>query len=239
MLLEVTANAGQKVGTLIDLASDTNYITHRAARRLNLQNENITLVVHGVGGMAMKNKTRRYLLKVRVKTSRGTEKAHELVCYGLNEIANIHRVIKPEQLKKFFPEVNLGDLKRPESIELLISHREGRLAPQRLKVIGHLVLWEGPLGKMVGGAHPDLFEEVDMFAHRSETHFARSMRATAVKYQELTKTQEFIAETKGTVAHREFLDWWKWDSIGADCEPKCGGCRCGNCQPGGKEMTLS
>ncbi|GAA6087260.1 uncharacterized protein LOC115200694 [Tachysurus ichikawai] len=150
--------------------------------------------------MAVKVKTRRYLIKVRVKTSRGTEKAPELVCYGSNEIANIHRVIKPEQLKKFFPEVNLGDLKRPESIELLISHREGRLAPQRLKVIGDLVLWEGPLGKTVCGAHPDLFEEVDMVTHRSETHFARSMSATAVKYQELTKTQEFIAETKGTVA---------------------------------------
>lgn len=34
MLLEVTTNAGQKIGTLIDLASDTNYITYRAARRL-------------------------------------------------------------------------------------------------------------------------------------------------------------------------------------------------------------
>ncbi|XP_048872855.1 uncharacterized protein LOC125744737 [Brienomyrus brachyistius] len=31
MILEVTANAGQKIGTLIDLASDTNYITHEAA----------------------------------------------------------------------------------------------------------------------------------------------------------------------------------------------------------------
>lgn len=158
----------------------------------------------------MKVKTRRYLLRVRIKMPRGTERAHELVCYGLNEIANIHRVIKPEQLKKFFPEVSLGDLRRPESIELLISHREGRLAPQRVKVIGGLVLWESPLGKIVGGAHPDLFEEVDMAAHRSGTHFARSMRATAVKYQEITtKTQEFTAETKSTAARREFLDWWK------------------------------
>lgn len=33
MLLEVTTNPGQKIGTLIDLASDTNYITHIAARR--------------------------------------------------------------------------------------------------------------------------------------------------------------------------------------------------------------
>ncbi|XP_063042703.1 uncharacterized protein LOC134437168 [Engraulis encrasicolus] len=31
---------------------------------------------------------------------------------------------------------------------------------------------------MVGGAHPDLFEDVTMSAHTSGTHFARSMRAT-------------------------------------------------------------
>lgn len=59
MLLEVTTNAGQKIGTLVDLASDTNYITHRAARRLNLRSEKITLVVQGVRGMVIKVKTKR------------------------------------------------------------------------------------------------------------------------------------------------------------------------------------
>lgn len=43
MLIEVTANAGQKIGTLIDLASDTNYITHKAAKRLHLRSEEITV----------------------------------------------------------------------------------------------------------------------------------------------------------------------------------------------------
>lgn len=164
MLLEVTSNSGQKIGTLFDLASDTNYITHRAAERLRLRSEKITLVIHGVGGMAMKVDTKRYLLRVRVKTPRGTERAHELICYGLNEIADVHRVIKPEQLRKFFPEAELEDLKRPKRIELLISHREGRLAPQRVRVVGDLVLWDSPLGKTVGGAHPDLIEEVDVTA---------------------------------------------------------------------------
>lgn len=64
MLLNVTANAGQKIGTLIDLASDTNYITHSAANRLNLSGERITLVIHGVGGMKVCVKTKRYLLKL-------------------------------------------------------------------------------------------------------------------------------------------------------------------------------
>lgn len=239
MLLEVTTNAGEGIGTLIDLASDTNYITHRAARRLDLRSEKITLVVHGVGGMALKVKTRRYHLRVRVKTPRGTERAHELLCYGLEDIAKVQNPVTPEQLRRFFPNTNLDDLRRPEQVELLISHREGRLVPQRTKVVGDLVLWDGPLGKTVGGTHPDLFEKVDLAAHTSKTHFARSMRATAVKYQELCDTNGISAETRSTVANKEFLNWWKWDSIGAACEPKCGGCRCGNCQPGGKEMTLS
>lgn len=40
------------------------------------------------------------ILKVRVKTRRGTEKAHELTCYGLDELAKVHRVVKAEQLQK-------------------------------------------------------------------------------------------------------------------------------------------
>lgn len=56
------------------------------------------------------------------------------------------------------------------------------------------------------------------------------------KYEEV-ETGERQANT--TVSGREFLEWWRWDSIGAACEPKCGGCRCGSCQTGGKEMTLS
>lgn len=248
MLLLVTANAGQKIGTLIDLASDTNYITHKAAERLGLRSEEITLVVHGVGRMTMQVKTRRYLLKVRVKTPRGTEKAHQLVCYGLDEIAKVHQAFQPEKLKSFFPDVQLEDLERPTEVELLISHREGRLAPQRLKVIGDLVLWESPLGKTVGGAHPDLLEQVEVAAYQSRTHFARSMRTAAVRYQEITAPvtepawlqQEDVAQAKVTSAsNHEFLEGWHWDSIGAACEPRCGGCRCGNCPPGGKEMTLA
>ncbi|XP_039456743.1 uncharacterized protein LOC120433854 [Oreochromis aureus] len=250
MLLEVTANAGQKIGTLIDLASDTNYITHRTASSLNLRSEEITLVVHGVGGMKTHVKTRRYLLKIRVRTPRGTLRSHQLVCYGLDSIAEVHKHVTPSQLQRFFPDIPLDDLVRPKDIHLLISHKEGRLAPQRSRVIGDLVLWDGPLGKTVGGTHPELFEELTVSAHMSKTHFARSMRAAAVKYEELigeasdqsSKGKHVPAKfqrSSTSTTSREFLEWWKWDSIGAACEPKCGGCRCGNCQPGGKEMTLA
>ena len=109
------------------------------------------------------------MISVRVKTPKGAEKAHELICYSLDEIAKVHKVVKPEMLQEFFSEVKLEELRRPEKIDLLISHREGRLAPQRVKVVGDLVLWETPLGMTVGGAHPDLFEEIEVAAHESKT----------------------------------------------------------------------
>ncbi|RXN38926.1 gag-pol fusion poly [Labeo rohita] len=245
MLLNVTANAGQKIGTLIDLASDTNYITHSAANRLNLKGEKITLVIHGVGGMKVRIKTKRYLLKIRVSTTQGSFRSHQLACYGLESIAEINKAVSPERLQKFFPDIPLTELVRPKGVDLLISHREGQLAPQRIRIVGDLVLWDGPLGKTIGGTHPELFEDVTVSAHRSKTHFARSMRLAAVKYEEVieyrppNKPLARFHESSVSTSSRDFLEWWKWDSIGAACEPKCGGCRCGNCQPGGKEMSLA
>ncbi|XP_028331737.1 uncharacterized protein LOC114481263 [Gouania willdenowi] len=239
MLLEVTANAGQKVGTLIDLASDTNYITHKAAKRLKLRSEAITLVVHGVGGMEVTVKTMRYLLKIRVRNDKSTYNSHQLVCYGLDDIADIHHPVTAKQLQKFFPDIPLFELQRPKEVDLLISHKEGRLAPQRVSMVGDLVLWDGPLGKTVAGSHPELSEQTTISAHASQTHFARSMRTAAVNYKELTHSSPTIKHSYATTTAQDFLNWWKWDSIGAACNPKCGGCRCGNCQPGGKDMTLA
>lgn len=247
MILNVTANDGQRIGTLIDLASDTNYITHKAASKLKLRSEDVTLVVHGVGGMQVSVETKRYLLKIRVNTPKGTLKSHQLICYGLDKIAEVHRHVPATKFQSIFPDVSLKDLTRPKEIQLLISHKEGQLVPQKVRSVGDLVLWDGPLGKTIGGTHPDLFEEVTLMAHTSETHFARSMRTAAVKYSELASqssvscqspSHPFIQSNAATTS-KDFLKWWEWESIGAACVPKCGGCRCGNCQPGGKEMSLA
>lgn len=74
---------------------------------------------------------------------------------------------------------------------MLISHREGRLVPQPVRVVGDLVLWDGPLGKTVGGTHPDLFEVIDLAVDRSETLFARSMSTASRAYKEI------LVETEG------------------------------------------
>ncbi|KAL0165741.1 hypothetical protein M9458_037585, partial [Cirrhinus mrigala] len=247
MIVPVTTKRGDCLGALVDLASDTNYITHQAAERLGLTGEPISLVVYGVGTMKVKVDTRRYLVKIKVWTSRGTLRLHEMICYGMEDIARVDKVVKSERLEQFFPDVKPGELARPKRIDLLISTREGRLAPQRLQRVGDLVLWDGPLGKIVSGVHPDLFEEVKVAAGRSKTHFARSMKTVAVKVEE-----HFVGRPGGhldqggrvgvrttAACNKEILEWLKWDSIGAACDPICGGCRCGKCSPGGKEISLA
>ena len=99
-------------------------------------------------------------------------------------LQTFHKHVTPQQLQKFFPDVSIEELVRPKEIHLLISHREGQLAPQKIRTVGDLILWDGPLGTTVGGCHCELFEELAMSANMSKTHFARSMRAAALKYEE-------------------------------------------------------
>lgn len=57
MLLKATTNSGALIGTLINIASDTNDITNDAADLLGLHGETIKLVVHGIGGMNKKKQS--------------------------------------------------------------------------------------------------------------------------------------------------------------------------------------
>lgn len=74
--------------------------------------------------------TRRYLLKIRVRTPKGALQSHQLVCNGLENIGDVHKGVIARQLQKLFPDIPADELARPKEISLLISHRDGKLAPQ-------------------------------------------------------------------------------------------------------------
>ena len=198
-------------------------------------------MVHGVAGMKKTVLTKRYSLRLKVKTSKGKVAEHRILCYGLENIAAVTQPVTAKQLQKFSPNVPRDELIRPTKIDLLISHREGRLVPQPIKIVGDLVHWDGPLGKTIGGAHPDLIETAYLAVYRSETHLARTLRSAVMVYKKTIIPQEekgnaIVRSTAAT--NKEVFEWFRWDSIGAACSPQCGGCKCGRCPPGGKEMTL-
>ena len=168
-------------------------------------------------------------MSIKVTTKKGTWRLHEF-CHGLEEIARVDHAVDLKRLEKFFPGViKPGELTRPEKVELLISTCEGRLAPQQMMRRGDLVLWNGPLRKTISGVHRDLFEYIEVTASHSSIHFACSMRAASRR-----------VEVRTTAAcNAEIVKWLQWDSIGAACDPMCGGCQCGKCAPGRKEMSLA
>ena len=174
-----------------------------------------------MGGMKVSVATKRYLLRILVSTPRGTLKSHQLICYGLDKIAVVHKHVPAIKLQKIFLDVSLKDLARPQEIQILISHKEGQLVPQKVHSVGDLVLWDGPLGKTIGGTHPDLFEEVNLQAHTSKTHFTRSMRVAAVKYTELIckdpvfcQSPDYPSTQSNTAtSSRDFLKWWKGKAL--------------------------
>lgn len=49
---------------------------------------------------------------------------------------------------------------------------------------------------------------------------------------------EEVTLSSTTATNKEVFEWFKWDSIGAASDLKCGSCKCNKCPPGGKEMTL-
>lgn len=129
MLVPVTTKRGDSLGPLVDLDSDTDYITHQAVERFGLKGEPISLVMYSVGTMKRKVDTKRYLVTIKVWTSRGSLKFHKMICYGMDDMANVDRVLRPEWLEQVFHEARPGELACPEKIYPLISTGEGQLAP--------------------------------------------------------------------------------------------------------------
>lgn len=108
MLVPVTTKRGDSLGALVDFKSDTNYITHWAADGHGRTGEKISLVVYGIIKIKVKVNTKTYLVTIKVQTSRGTLRFHELI-YGMKDTDKVGHVMTSEQLEQFFPEAKPGE----------------------------------------------------------------------------------------------------------------------------------
>lgn len=130
---------------------------------------------------------------------------YKILCYGLENSAEVTQAVSPKQLQN----VSRNELVRPTKIDLLICLWEGHLVPQPTKIVGYLVLWGRPLGKTVGGTHPNLFEAIDLAVLPSDTHHTRSMRTVPTAYKEiiLVQAEERNTSTRSTATtNKEIFD---------------------------------
>ena len=80
----------------------------------------------------------------------------------------------------------------------------------RKQAVGHLLLLENQFGLIIAASHPKVME----------------------------KTQILVKHAVVLHAPGSIERFFEIESLGTNCNPKCGSCICGTCQPGGKNMSI-
>ena len=160
---------------------------------------------------------------------------HVYQCYGLDKISTAAAPPERQSYKQLCGKfgVKFEEVKKPVEIDMLISMRRNPDHPKAVKTIGDITLYEGIFGKVFGGTDPELkftaYQTcLPVSVHEIDRQHVHTMR-TALKSATLVSSAK---------SEKEFLDYFKEDNIGVDCNPKCGGCRCGQCPIGAKPMSL-
>ena len=138
-------------------------------------------------------------------------KRNPIKVLGIEKISTDINEINFQVISKLFKtKLNLARHRSGKEIDVLIGMQYAGYHPVRLEANGHLLLLQNQFGQVVPGSHPQLIE----------------------------KTQKLVKHV--TILHSvaQLQDFFDVESIGIRCNPKCGGCRCGKCHPGGKDMSL-
>ena len=117
------------------------------------------------------------------------------------------------KVTKLFDNLDVADVCRPEGeIDVLIGLDYAAFQPQIIQNSDHLVLVGNPFGTCLSGKHPLLTEHTEKVVS-----FARFNH-----FFSQPTIQEFFTS----------------ESLGIECSPRCGSCKCGNCPIGGKDYNL-
>ena len=81
----VTGVHNTKIGTLMDLCSTDDYVTHRYAKKRNFHGEDVELLVEGLGGKETFYKTKIYQVPVFDKNGVRID----IPCFGMDEISSV------------------------------------------------------------------------------------------------------------------------------------------------------
>ena len=142
----------------------------------------------------------------------------EITVQQVDKISSQINQVDRSTVEKLFPEFHsMIQYPLEGPIDLLIGMRYGGYQPVCIKAHNHLLTMQNRFGTLVAGWHESFNSQVSI--EPSVLH----MRNGTVMHM------------SGSVAEKFF----EIESLGVRCQPACGGCRCGKCHPGGKNMTLA
>ena len=212
----------RKVGLMQDSASTDNYVADKLVKDLDIKPiANVVLEIEGINETKTVD-SKVYLVPLIDK--RGN--VRKIECYSLPEITADSKPIDKKNYREICKKLSVdpGSVKRPQKIDILLSARSTHLMSDSCKgVFGGLRLYNGPLGKTITG-------QVNM----SSGELARTYPAKATPVLSCVKKAKLMK----TFTDKQILDFFKEESIGVECSPKCGGCQCGQCPLDGRQMSI-
>ena len=218
MMQYAYTSGGAKVGILWDSASDTNYCTNEMAQRLKLKGDPFTLIISEIAGIKTQIETTRYTCSLKTRFGIIT-----IVMYGIDNIASVSNAAGTGKLVNLFPEFSLKQLERPDTCDILLSQANASLMPSKRSSVGNVVLWDGPIGTVVSGSYKGITESSTNHVQTSSTHLAMSLRAFSescvIEHQ--NTVLEFADFDKLHTNVKDFIEFFRYEQIGAACDPKC------------------
>ena len=197
-----------------DGGSTLTFITFNKAKSLNLTGRPVKLGMEVVGGKTTLVDTKVYQMQLMREDGNPVQ----IEAYGLERISSQIDQVDLQEAAKLL-RVKPSEINRPSSgeIDLLIGQQYAAFHPVRRKASGHLILMSSEFGgNVIAGSHP-------------------KVKATPGEI-----TQACLQARNAIVMHAvgKVESFFEIEGLGVMCEPRCGGCKCGTCQLGGKNMSL-
>ena len=191
-----------------DPGSTLSFITFSLARELKLEGVPIELEICTVGGAVTKVNSKKYCISVFDKNGQDVK----IEVLGIETISTDVEATDLAEVKNLFTNEEVKYVERPRHglVGLLIGFSYAAYHPVKLEEVGHLLLMRNRFGSIMAGAHPSIKE----------------------------KTRKVVKHAMVLHSQGSFEEFQSIESLGVTCTPKCGGCRCGTCQTGGKDMTI-
>ena len=160
-----------------------------------------------VGGVNEKLISRKY--KLTLIDKKGQEL--QIDVYGIDKITSDIQAINLDGIHRLFRNVTKEEITRPTGeVDVLIGFEYAGFHPQTEQSSEHLLLLKNRFGKCIGGTHPQIKET-------NERHELNSVQV--------------LHSTSSTVE-----DFYNIENLGIECSPRCGGCKCGKCSLGSKNL---
>ena len=198
----------ETVNVLWDAGSTLSFVTFKRAKELGLKGRKDIKLQIEKIGGDIEEIWSKEYV-MRVVDQEGKE--FELLLLGIKKISSDVSKVDERTIREIFPDAR--GIHRPKSgeIDCLIGYNYADFHPVKERANQHLVLLRNRFGYLIAGSHNSLKEHTEQVLMRGSVNKVRGVSVES---------------------------FYEMEQLGINCSPRCGSCKCGNCQPGGKDMSL-